>query len=92
MLCEHLAPLEAELARVGIRETYRGQPWSKNCREWIYVPVVLDIEALRKRLSLAACVIMDENLDPRSGLERGLVCETCHDAVMGKLEGAPLFA
>ena len=28
--------MEQALIARGIRENYRGQPWSMNCREWVY--------------------------------------------------------
>lgn len=40
-MCEHLIGLDKELKSLGIRETYRGQPWSENCREWAYYDCVL---------------------------------------------------
>ena len=42
MLCDHLKPLEAELKQSGIKEAYRGQAWSHNCREWVYFDCHLD--------------------------------------------------
>ena len=47
MVCEHLTGLEQELLRMGIREVHRGQPWSKNCREWVYFDCCFDLVALR---------------------------------------------
>jgi len=37
-------------------------------------------------------VVVHENTDERSGLEKGFVCEECHDAVMGLVRGGTLFA
>lgn len=82
-MCEHLKSLEAELISRGIRETYRGQPWTKTCREWAYFECYLDVDAIRKRLALPACVVEHVNDDPKSGRERGLVCTIDHDAIMG---------
>ncbi len=83
MLCEHLAPIEAELKQRGLAETFRGQAWSDNCREWVYFGCVLDVADLRRRHSLAPCVVDHENRDPRSGTERGLYCTEHHDGIMG---------
>jgi hypothetical protein len=85
MVCAHLAAVEAEVVASGAKETYRGQPWSDNCREWVYFDVVLDVDALRRRLKLAPCVEVHENTDPRSGTERGLVCTRHQDGVIGLL-------
>lgn len=91
MVCEHLIELETALLADGARETARGQVWSKNCREWVYFDVVLDVDAIRARFSLAPGVELHENTDARSGLERGLVCRSCQDAVMGLIDGGPVF-
>ena len=83
MLCEHLAELERALAASGIPETYRGRPWSSNCREWVYFACYLDLAALRQRLTLASCVEDHEHRGTHDGQEAGFVCTQCHDAVMG---------
>jgi hypothetical protein len=65
------------------KKTYRGQPWSANCREWVYYDCVLDVEKLKSRHDFATCVTVSRNDDQRSGREMGFYCEQCHDAVMG---------
>jgi hypothetical protein len=40
-MCEHLKPLENYLVDLGITETFRGQAWSKDCREWVYFACIL---------------------------------------------------
>ena len=82
-MCRHLAPLEKELHRLGIKETYRGQPWSENCREWVYFDCYLDIENLRIRLHIPDFVTHHRNDDQRSGTEEGFYCEKCKDGIMG---------
>ena len=91
MTCRHLHPLEAELVAAGVKETYRGAPWSQNCREWVYFDAVLDVGSIASRMSFPACVEVHENLDPRSGTERGFVCNECHDAVMGLVSGESVY-
>ena len=91
MLCEHLASLEHEMLQNGVEILSRGRPWSKNCREWIYVDLVLDTDALIKRFNLNPKVEVHENTDPRSGLERGLVCSDCHDGIVGPISGAKKY-
>ena len=83
MLCEHLAPLEAELKSRGLRETYRGQPWTDNCREWVYFDAVLDLAALRRQVALAPCVADHEHRGTHDGSEAGFECQEHHDAIMG---------
>lgn len=92
MVCSHLRPLEQALQAAGIKETFRGAAWSQNCREWVYFDVRLEVEALRKRFAFPPCVVVHENTDERSGLEKGFVCEECHDAVMGRVRGGAVFA
>lgn len=82
-MCEHLSELENELKARNIKETYRGQPWSDNCLEWVYFDGVLNLEKLRERLQLPAHVVDYRNDDQRSGAEMGFVCELCKDAIMG---------
>lgn len=84
MVCRHLYPLEQALLAAGIEETYRGQPWSRNCREWVYFDAELDTDTIAQRFQLPDCVEVAENTDPKSGIERGLFCTLCNDAVMGK--------
>lgn len=52
----------------------------------------LDIDALQRRFAFPPCVVVHENTDERSGLEKGFDCEECHDAVMGLVRGDTLFA
>lgn len=82
-MCEHLRRLEEELQAGGITETYRGQAWSENCREWVYFACVLDLAALRARFDLAPCVIDHQHRGTHDGSEAGFVCAQCHDAIMG---------
>ena len=91
MLCEHLCDIEYELHKTGYKETYRGQPWTHNCREWVYFDVVFDIEKLKEKFNLSPHIKLHENLDPKSGIERGIVCTSCHDGIMGRLSGDHKF-
>ena len=82
-LCEHLAQLEFDLQTSSFAETYRGRPWSRNCREWVYFDCVLDRAALRRRLRLADCVTDHQHLGTHDGAEAGFVCTIHDDAVIG---------
>jgi hypothetical protein len=42
MTCEHLRPLEQAMIDAGMKETFRGQAWSNNCREWVYFDCFID--------------------------------------------------
>jgi hypothetical protein len=90
-MCEHLKALDEELTRSGIAETFRGSPWSRNCREWAYFTCHLDLAAIRNRLALASCVVDHINDDPRSGTERGFCCEEHFDAIVGRLETSTAY-
>lgn len=83
MLCEHLAPLEQQILKARIEETFRGQAWSSNCQEWVYFACYLDREAIRGRMQLAECVKDHEHRGTHDGMEAGFVCTQCHDAIMG---------
>jgi hypothetical protein len=89
MLCEHLRSLERELIDAGIRETFRGQAWSSNCREWVYFDCWLDRASIRKRLDFASVVKDHEHRGTHDGQESGFVCAACNDAIMGLLEAKP---
>src|SRR5690349_15636934 len=82
-MCEHLWPLEKYLKDKNIPETFRGQAWSDNCREWIYFDCVLKTESLKTKLNLPEFIITHENADMKSGTELGLVCNVCKDGIMG---------
>lgn len=63
-----------------------GQPWTDNCRTWVYFDGVLPIDDLADRgLYDPTVVTVHANLDPRSGTERGLCCSVDHDGLMGLL-------
>jgi hypothetical protein len=82
-MCEHLQQLEAELTSRGIPITFRGQAWSHNCREWVYFTCYLDLSAIRARLKFAPCIVDHTNDDPKSGREKGFVCQEHHDGIIG---------
>jgi hypothetical protein len=83
MTCEHLQQLESEIVAAGVKETFRGQAWSQNCREWVYFDCFFDRESIRRRLVLATCVHDHEHRGTHDGQEAGFVCAQCHDAIMG---------
>ena len=91
MTCQHLKALEAELIAAGVKETYRGAAWTKNCREWVYFDVVLDTSDLSARFKFPPCVKVYENLDEKSGTERGFECTECKDAITGRISGARIY-
>lgn len=84
MVCEHLAALERALTESGIAETFRGQAWGDNCREWVYFTCVLDLPAMRARFAFSPCVEDHAHRGTHDGSEAGFVCTACHDAIMGR--------
>jgi len=89
MTCEHLNALEKAILARGIRETFRGQAWSSNCREWVYFDCYLDLAAVRQATPLPHCVHDHVHRGTHDGEERGFVCTTCHDALMGRHDPKP---
>src|SRR5690606_33215024 len=83
MTCEHLEKLEQAIKAAGIEETFRGAPWSDNCREWVYFDCILPLEAIRRTYGLAECVKDHAHRGTHDGQEAGFVCEVHKDAIMG---------
>ena len=82
-MCEHLLRLEDELKTRGIQETFRGEAWGENCRDWVYYDCVLDLDKIKKRFNFPDFVKIHKNLDNKSGMESGFYCELCKDGIMG---------
>jgi hypothetical protein len=83
VVCEHLRHLETEILARGVTETFRGQAWSRNCREWVYFDCYFDLPALRQRFMFDPCVADHVHLGTHDGQEAGLECTQCKDAIMG---------
>ena len=88
MTCEHLRALEQAMIAAGLRETFRGQAWSDNCREWVYFDCFIDTAAVRAKFNLAGCVQEHAHRGTHDGRERGFECSTCKDGIMGAYEPA----
>ena len=82
-MCEHLKKLDSDLQAKGIKETFRGEAWSNNAREWVYYDCVLNLVSLRREYDFPDFITDHVNDDQRSGTESGFYCELCQDAVMG---------
>ncbi len=89
MTCEHLIALEQAILARGIPETFRGQPWTSNCREWVYFDCFIDIEAVARKLAFSDCVRQHLHRGTHDGQERGFVCSECHDGILGSYEQRP---
>ncbi len=82
-MCIHLKPLEDYLMVENILEVYRGQVWTKNCREWIYYDAVLNPKKIKEKFHFDDTIIIHDYKDNKVGSELGLVCTLCNDAIMG---------
>lgn len=67
--------------------TYFGIAWSECTNNWIYFDTYMDVEKMRALFSLGPEIKVHENLDPKSGTERGFVDPQTGEGIMGKIEG-----
>jgi len=84
-VCPHLRPVAEFLRQQGMRITSFGQAWSRNCRNWVYFDGVIDVDSLRRSLSLGECVSIHRHRGTHDGSEQGFVCGLCNDGVMGRI-------
>jgi hypothetical protein len=84
--------LEQAMSAAGMPETFRGQAWSNNCREWVYFDCFIDTASVRPRFDFAACVNEHVHRGTHDGRERGFVCSACWDGIMGAYEATPGLA
>ena len=82
-MCVHLKTVEEYIKQKGIPENWRGQPWSRYCREWIYFECVFSPTQIKTKFRLHSCVEAHIYHDIKAGSEQGLVCTKCNDGVMG---------
>ena len=82
---KELRKLAKKLKKKGHRVTFVGKAWSKQTANWIYFDTVLDIEALQSKYSLGDHIEVHQNLDPRSGKERGFIDTQTGEGLMWRL-------
>ncbi len=82
-ICEHLRTAQQYVQNQGGRVVWVGQPWSANCRTWVYFDVRLDCDQIIKSLGLADCIQIHDHRGTHDGSERGLVCTIHQDGIMG---------
>lgn len=82
-MCEHLQKAEKYIEEKGLTAVFRGRPWGKNCREWVYFDCILDTEQLITKLALDPCVKTHNYQDIKIADELGLFCTLCKDGIMG---------
>lgn len=73
------------LQKSGIEISYFGRAWTEQHADWIYFDTMLDIEKLRNKYQLGSHIIIHENLDPKSGTEKGFIDEQTGEGLMGKI-------
>ena len=71
------------LTKQGIAITFFGKAWSGCVNNWIYFDTILEIEELIEKFSLDSNISIHENLDPKSGKERGFIDNRTGEGIMG---------
>lgn len=62
-----------------------GKAWNKSNADWYYFDCILNIGKIKSKLSFSHNIVFHENLDNKSGLERGFIDKTTGEAIMGKI-------
>ncbi|MGY5353458.1 hypothetical protein [Wenyingzhuangia sp. IMCC45467] len=81
-----LRSLAKKLIKENTRITFYGKAWSKNTAEWIYFDKVFDLKKIRNKFSFGNNIIEHQNLDSRSGLEKGFIDKNTNEGIMGKVK------
>ncbi len=81
-MCIHLQKAEDYIKASGLRESWPGQAWSLNCREWIYFNCSFSPAKLIEKPGPEDCVTIHDYYDIKVGAELGLFCESCKDGIM----------
>lgn len=66
--------------------TFYGRSWTKQTSDWLYFDTVLDLEALKKQFQWGDYIQIHENLDPKSGTERGIIDTQTGEGIIGRLK------
>lgn len=66
--------------------TFYGRTWTKQTADWLYVDTVLDLESLQKQFHWGDHIQIHENLDPKSGTERGIIDTQTGEGIIGRLD------
>jgi len=80
-----LKKLVKHLIKENIKITFFGKAWSQNTANWIYLDTVFDLKNMRAKMSFGEDIIDHQNLDNKSGLERGFIDKKTGEGVMGKI-------
>ncbi len=83
---DELRKIAKYLIKTNKKITFYGKSW-ENCKaDWLYFDTIFDIEKIKKKLFISENIIVHENLDIRSGLERGFLDERTGEGIMGKVK------
>lgn len=66
--------------------TFFDQAWSNSKSNWVYFDAILDIELIKKQFDPDNQLLIHENLDRKSGLEKGLIDPLTKEAIIGTCE------
>lgn len=80
-----LKQLAKMLVRKGYKILFYGQAWSNQNSDWIYFDTVLDTNRLREKFNFGENIIVHENLDPKSGTEKGFIDNITGEGLMGRI-------
>jgi len=83
---KELQQIAKYLLNMHVEVGYYGKAWGNYHANWMYFEEVLDLEALRFKFSLGEHIKVHENLDNKSGLERGFIDTTTGEGLMGKVK------
>lgn len=61
-----------------------GKAWDNCNADWYYFDCSLNIGKIKSLFCFSHNIILHENLDNKSGLERGFIDETTGEAILGK--------
>ena len=82
---DSLREIAEYLIENGIQITFFGQAWSNTSADWIYFDTKLNINRLKRKFKLKDNIVIHENLDPKSGTEKGFIDKLTGEGLMGKL-------
>ncbi|WP_271766677.1 hypothetical protein [Aquimarina algiphila] len=80
-----LQRIAKDLQNKGIKITHFGKAWSNQPANWVYFDTVLNIEEIKTTYNLGETIQPYENLDPRTGTEKGFIDTQTGEGLMGKL-------
>ena len=83
---EKIIQISRRLKKRGVEITYFGLAWTEQHANWIYFDTVLDVENLKNKYQLGSHIVIHENLDPKSGTEKGFIDEQTGEGLMGKIK------